>query len=56
LLDIKENCILSPIIFSTSLPVVLSNIMGQNNLGESYKVLLDIGMMTVDDALKCDGQ
>jgi len=56
LLDIEENCILSPIIFSKSLPVMLSNTMGQNNLGELYEVLLGLEMMTVDNILKCDGQ
>jgi len=52
LLDIDRNCILSPIIFSKSLPAVLSSTIGQNTLGESYKTLFDLGIMTVDDVLK----
>ena len=56
LLDIEENCILSPIIFSKLFPVVLSNTIGWNNLGKSYKILLGLGIITIDDVLKCDGQ
>jgi len=54
LLDIDKNCILSSIIFLKSLPVVLSGIMGQNNLGELYKALLGLKMMIVDNVLKWD--
>ena len=56
LLDIDRNCILSPIIFSKSLLVVLSNVIGQNNLGKLYEVLLCLGIMTGIDILKWDGQ
>ena len=56
LLDIEENCNLSPIIFSKSLLVVLSSTMGQNNLGELYDVLLGLGMITIDNILKWVGQ
>ena len=56
LLDIKKNCNLSPIIFSKSLLVVLSSIIGWNDLGELYDVLLGLEMMTVDDILKWVGQ
>jgi len=56
LLDIEENCNLSPIIFSKSLLVVLSSIMGQKDLDKLYEVLLGLEIMTIDDILKWDGQ
>jgi len=56
LLDIDRNCNLSSIIFSKSLPVMLSNMIERNNLGESYKALLGLGIMTVVNILKWDGQ
>ena len=56
LLDINKNCNLSLIIFSKSLLVVLSNTIGQNDLGKSYEALLGLEIMTVDDILKWDGQ
>jgi len=52
LLDIDRNCNLSPIIFSKSLPVMLSNMIGWNNLGKPYKALLGLGIMTMVDILK----
>ena len=56
LLEINRNCNRSPIIFSKSLPVVLSNTMGQNDLVESYDTLLGLGIIIVVDTLKWDGQ
>ena len=56
LLDIDRNCNLSPIIFSKSLPVMLSNMIEWNNLDKSYKALLGLGIMTVVNILKWDGQ
>ena len=53
-IDMNFNC--SPIIFSKSLLVVLSNMMGQNDLVELYNVLLGLGIITVVDTLKWDGQ
>jgi len=52
LLNIDRNCNLSSIIFLKSLSVVLSNMIGQNDLGELYKALLGLEIMTVVDILK----
>jgi len=41
--------------FSISLPTVLRKTIGLNDLGESYKFLFGLGMMTVVDFLKCEG-
>ena len=38
--------------FSISFPIVLSNTIGQKDLGKSYDNLLGLGMITVDDNLK----
>jgi len=35
---------------------MLSSTIGQNNLDKLYEVLLGLGMMTVDNILKWDGQ
>ena len=50
------NCNLSPMTFSISFPIVLSNTIGQKDLGKSYDNLLGLGMITVDDNLKWFGQ
>jgi len=52
LLDIDKNCNLSPIIFSKSLLVVLSNVIEQNDLGKLYEALLCLGIITGIDILK----
>jgi len=41
--------------FLISLPVVLRNTIGQNNLGVLYKSLLSLGIMTEVVSLKCLG-
>ena len=56
LLEIEENYNLSPIIFLKSLLVVLSSMIGQNDLRELYKVLLGLEIITINDVLKLDGQ
>ena len=50
------NWSLSPITFLTSLPIVLSRTIGLKDLGVSYDFLFSLGMMTVVDLLKCEGQ
>jgi len=50
------NCNLSSMTFSISFPKVLSNTIGQKDLGESYDGLLGLGMITVDDNLEWFGQ
>jgi len=42
--------------FSISLPTVLSKTIGLKDFGESYDVLFSLGIMTVIDLLKYDGQ
>ena len=42
--------------FLISLPNMLSSTIGLNNLEESYNVLLGLGIMTVVDLLKWEGQ
>ena len=42
--------------FSMSLPTVLRRIIGLNNLEELYDFLFGLGITTVVDILKCDGQ
>ena len=56
LFEIVRNCSLSPIIFSKSFPIMFNRMMGQKNLGKLYNALLGLGMMTVMDILKWDGQ
>jgi len=56
LLAAMMNCSLSPITFLISLPIVLSRTIGLKDLGESYDFLLSLGIMTVVDILKCEGQ
>jgi len=41
--------------FSNSLLIVLSRMIGQKVLGALYNSLLGLGMMMVDEILKCDG-
>ena len=55
-LEITWNCGLSPITFLNSLPIVLSRTIGQKVLGVSYDFLLGLGMMMVDETLKCNSQ
>ena len=54
-LEIAWNCSLFPMTFSNSLPIVLSRMIGQKVLGVPYDFLLSLGMMMVDEILKCDG-
>ena len=56
LFDMTWNWSLSPMTFSINLPTVLSKIIGLNDLGKSYEALLGLGIMTVVDFLKWDGQ
>ena len=56
LLDIEWNWSLSPIIFLNHLPNVLSSTIGQKYLGESYDDLFSLGMITIVDVLKWEGQ
>jgi len=42
--------------FSINLPIVLSRIISLNNLGELYNALLSLGMTTIIDLLKWEGQ
>ena len=51
LLEINMNCSLSK-----SLPIVLSNTIGQNDLGKLYESLLGLEIITVVDILKWDSQ
>ena len=46
----------SPIIFLKSFPIVFKRTIGQYNLGKLYVDLLGLGIMTVIDNLKWDGQ
>ena len=55
-LEITWNCGLSPITFLNSLPIVLSRTIGQKVLKVLYDFLLGLGMMIVDETLKCDSQ
>ena len=55
LLEIVRNWRHSPIIFSKSFPVVFKRTIGQKDFGESYTVLLGLGMTIVVDVLKWDG-
>ena len=50
------NCNLSPMTFLISFPKVLSNTIGQKDLGKLYDSLLGLEMITVDDNLKWFGQ
>ena len=51
-----RNWSLLPITFSISLPNMLSSTIGLNNLGELYNALLGLGITTVVDLLKWEGQ
>ena len=51
-----ENWSLSPITFLISLPTVLSRTIGLKDFGESQDFLFSLGMTTVVDLLKYDGQ
>jgi len=42
--------------FLMSLPTVLRRTIGLNDLGESYNFLFGLGIMTIVDILKCNGQ
>jgi len=42
--------------FSINLLIVLSRIISLNNLGELYNALLSLGMTTIIDLLKWEGQ
>ena len=56
LLAAMVNWSLSPITFSISLPTVLSKTIGLKDFSKSYDFLFGLGMMTVVDLLKCNGQ
>ena len=56
LLEIVRNCSCSPIIFLKSFPIVFKRTIGWKDLGKSYTALLGLGMTTVIDILKWDGQ
>ena len=56
LLEIIWNWRHSPIIFSKSFPIVLRRMMGWYNLGELKDALLGLGMITIVEVLKWDGQ
>ena len=51
-----RNWSLSPITFSISFLRVLSKMIGLNDLEESYNALLCLGMITIVDLLKWEGQ
>ena len=42
--------------FLISLPIMLSRTIDLKDLGKLYDVLFSLGMMTVVDLLKCNGQ
>ena len=52
LFEIIRNYSLSLIIFLNSFSIVFSRMMRWKDLGESYNVLLDLGMTMVIDVLK----
>ena len=54
--DAVRNWSLLLMTFSINLPNVLSRTIGLNDLGESYDCLLGLGMTTIIDLLKWDGQ
>jgi len=56
LLAAMINCSLSPITFLINLPIVLSRTIGLKDLEESYNFLFGLGITTVIDLLKCEGQ
>ena len=56
LFDAILNWSLSLITFSMSLLTVLRRTIGLNDLGKSYDFLFSLGMTTVVDFLKCEGQ
>jgi len=56
LLEIVRNCSYSPIIFSESFSIVFKRTIEQKDLGELYIALLDLGIITVIDVLKWNGQ
>jgi len=56
LFEAVRNWSLLPITFSISLAIVLSRTIDLNDLEESYNVFLGLGMMTIIDLLKWEGQ
>ena len=56
LFEAMRNWSLSPMTFSISFPRVLSKIISLNDLGELYNTLLGLGMTTIVDLLKWEGQ
>ena len=56
LLEIDWNFNLSLMTFSINLLIILSKMMSQKALGESYDFLLGLGIMMDIETLKCDGQ
>ena len=50
------NCMQADNIFSINLPSMLSNTIGRNDLRVEYSSFPGLGMMTVVDCLKCEGQ
>jgi len=56
LFDAVRNWSLLPMTFLIDLPNVLSRTIGLNDLGKLYDSLLGLGMTTIIDLLKWDGQ
>jgi len=56
LFEAMRNWSLLPMTFSISFPRVLSKTISLNDLGELYDVLLGLGMTTIVDLLKWEGQ
>ena len=56
LLEINWNCNILLMIFLISLPIVLSKIIGQKVLGESYDFLLGLEIIMDVETLRYDGQ
>ena len=56
LLETTWSCSLSLIAFLISLPNMFKRTIGLNVFGESYNVLLYLGIMIVEEILKWDGQ
>jgi len=56
LLEIIRNCSCSPIIFLKRFPIMFKRTIGWKDLEELYTTLLGLGMRTVIDILKWDGQ
>ena len=56
LFEAVKNWNLSPMTFLISFPRMLSKMISLNDLEESYNILLGLGMTTIVDLLKWEGQ